>query len=61
MEIPLSPLRDDIGLLNFRLDEKSKLNSLDIKILHSLKKNIDLILDTLSKNKTVKGVRHVRK
>ena len=55
----IQALKEDIELLSFRLGEKSKLSNFDIKILRSLKKNVDLILDTLNKNKTVKGVRHV--
>ena len=61
MEIQLSHLKEDIELLNFRLCDKARLSNLDIKILHSLKQNVDFILETLNHNKTTKGVRHVRK
>ena len=60
MEIQLSHLKEDIELLNFRL-YKARLSNLDIKILHSLKQNVDFILETLKHNKNTKGVRHVRK
>ncbi len=54
-------LLEDIELLSFRLGEKSKLSNFDIKILRSLKKNVDFILDAMNQNKTTKGACHVRK
>lgn len=57
----LEDLKEDIELLNFRLCNKSKLSKFDIKIMRSLKSNVDFILDTLNQNKTTKGVRHARK
>ena len=56
----LQDLLEDIELLNFRLCNKSKLSKLDIKILLSLKKNVDFILESLNLQNKV-GVRHVRK
>lgn len=50
-------LKDDIELLSFRLDDKSKLSKFDIKILRSLKSNVDFILDALNQNKTKNSVR----
>lgn len=57
----IQALKEDIELLSFRLSEKSKLTNFDIKILRSLKKNVDFILDTMNQNKTTKGALHVRK
>ena len=54
-------LKEDIELLNFRLCNKSKLSKFDIKIMRSLKSNVDFILDTLNQNKTTKGVRNVQR
>lgn len=57
----IQDLKEDIELLSFRLGEKSKLSNFDIKILRSLKKNVDFILDAMNQNKTTKGACHVRK
>lgn len=58
----LKDLIEDIELLNFRLcnSNKSKLSGIDIKILRSLKKNVDFVLESLNFQNKV-GVRHVRK
>lgn len=61
MKEELSDLKEDIELLNFRLCNKSKLSKFDIKIMRSLKSNVDFILDTLNQNKTTKGVRNVQR
>lgn len=53
----LQDLKDDIELLSFRLDDKSKLSKFDIKILRNLKSNVDIILDALNQNKTKNSVR----
>ena len=57
----IQALKEDIELLSFRVGEKSKLSNFDIKILRSLKKNVDFILDAMNQNKTTKGACHVRK
>ena len=57
----IQALKEDIELVSFRLGEKSKHSNFDIKILRSLKKNVDFILDVMNQNKTTKGACHVRK
>lgn len=61
VNMEIQALKEDIELLSFRLGEKSKLSNFDIKILRSLKKNVDFILDAMNQNKTTKGALHVRK
>lgn len=48
----LQDLKEDIELLSFSLGDKSKLNKFDIKILRSLKHNVDVVLNSLNQNKT---------
>lgn len=53
----LQDLKEDIELLSFSLGDKSKLNKFDIKILRSLKHNVDVVLNSLNQNKTKNSIR----